>query len=294
VALIDLHTHSTVSDGTETPEELVATASGAGITTLALTDHDTTGGWARAAAVLPAGMRLVRGAEFSCVSPTGRPETPGDRATVSVHLLGYLFDPEHPAIVAEQRRLVAERVERLRKMGRNVAADYPQLDADRVFDLVPEGTTPGRPHLGRALVAAGVVESVNEAFASILRTGSKYYEPKTDTPVERAVEMIVEAGGVAVFAHPLARRRGRVIETSVLADLAGIGLAGVEVDHPDHDPADRELLRGVAAELGLVPTGSSDFHGTNKTTPIAAETTAPDALEELLAKATGVEVLEGA
>jgi predicted metal-dependent phosphoesterase TrpH len=294
VALIDLHTHSTVSDGTETPEELVATAAAAGITTLAITDHDTTGGWDRAAAVLPRGMRLVRGAEFSCVSPTGRPETPGDRATVSVHLLGYLFDPEHPAIVAEQQRLVAERVERLRTMAGRVAVDYPQLDADRVFDLVPEGTTPGRPHLGRALVAAGVVDSVNEAFTSILRTGSRYYVPKTDTPVERAVEMIVEAGGVAVFAHPLARRRGRVIETSVLADLARIGLAGVEVDHPDHDPADRELLRAVAAEVGLVPTGSSDFHGTNKSTPIGAETTAPEALEELIAKASGVDVVEGA
>ncbi|GAA1842926.1 PHP domain-containing protein [Pseudonocardia ailaonensis] len=290
---IDLHTHSTVSDGTETPEELVATAAAAGITTLALTDHDTTGGWARAAAALPAGVRLVRGAEFSCVSPTGRPETPGDRATVSVHLLGYLFDPEHPAIVAEQRRIVDERIERLRAMARNVAADYPQLDADRVFDLVPEGTTPGRPHLGQALMRAGVVSSVNEAFASILRNGSKYYVPKRDTPVEQAVAMIVEAGGVAVFAHPLARRRGRVIETSVLADLAALGLGGVEVDHPDHSPEDRALLRGVAAEIGLVGTGSSDFHGTNKSTPIAAETTDPAAFEELVAKASGVEVLGG-
>lgn len=294
MTLIDLHTHSTVSDGTDTPEELVAAAAAAGIDVLAITDHDTTGGWARAAAVLPAGMRLVRGAEFSCVSPTGRPASPGDRATVAVHLLGYLFDPEHPAIVAEQQRLVGERVERLRKMARNVAADYPQLDADRVFDLVPEGTTPGRPHLGQALMRAGVVSSVNEAFADILRTGSKYYEPKTDTPVERAVQMIVDAGGVPVFAHPLARKRGRVIETSVLADLAVLGLVGVEVDHPDHSPEDRALLRGVAAELGLVPTGSSDYHGTNKSTPIAAESTAAEALEELLDKAaqsSGVPVL---
>jgi len=293
-ALIDLHTHSTVSDGTETPEELVTTAAAAGLGVLALTDHDTTGGWERAAAVMPSGMRLVRGAEFSCVSPTGRPATPGDRATVAVHLLGYLFDPAHPAIVAEQTRLVAERVERLRKMARNVAVDYPRLDAERVFDLVPEGTTPGRPHLGRALVAAGVVGSVNEAFVDILRTGSKYYEPKRDTPVEHAVEMIVEAGGVPVFAHPLARSRGRVIEPSVLADLAAIGLAGVEVDHPDHAPEDRELLRGLAAEIGLVPTGSSDFHGDNKTTAIGAETTAPEAFEALVAKASGVPVLEGA
>ncbi|WP_181782941.1 PHP domain-containing protein [Pseudonocardia pini] len=293
MALIDLHTHSTVSDGTETPEELVATAAAAGIGTLALTDHDTTGGWERAAAVLPAGMRLVRGAEFSCVSPTGRPETPGDRATVAVHLLGYLFDPRHPAIVEEQARLVAERVERLQKMARNVAADYPQLDAERIFDLVPAGTTPGRPHLGQALVRAGVVGSVNEAFADILRTGSKYYEPKTDTPVERAVQMIVDAGGVPVFAHPLARKRGRVIELSVLADLATIGLQGVEVDHPDHSPEDRATLRGVAQDLGLVATGSSDYHGTNKTTPIAAETTAPEALDALVDKGSGVPVLEG-
>jgi 3',5'-nucleoside bisphosphate phosphatase len=291
VTLIDLHTHSTVSDGTDTPEELVAAASAAGIDVLAITDHDTTGGWARAAAVLPSGMRLVRGAEFSCVSPTGRPSSPGDKAMVSVHLLGYLFDPEHPAIVAEQERLVGERVERLRKMARNVAADYPQLDADRVFDLVPEGTTPGRPHLGRALMRAGVVGSVNEAFAEILKTGSKYYEPKTDTPVERAVQMIVDAGGVPVFAHPLARKRGRVIETSVLADLAELGLAGVEVDHPDHAPEDRDLLRGVAAELGLVATGSSDYHGTNKSTPIAAEATAAEAFEALAGKASGVPVL---
>lgn len=289
--LIDLHTHSTVSDGTETPEELVATAAAAGIGTLALTDHDTTGGWERAAAVLPAGMRLVRGAEFSCVSPTGRPQTPGDRATVAVHLLGYLFDPTHEAIVAEQRRLVAERVERLRTMAQNVAADYPQLDADRIFDHVPEGTTPGRPHLGQALMRAGVVGSVDEAFAHILRNGSPYYVPKTDTPVERAVQMIVDAGGVPVFAHPLARRRGRVIELSVLADLAALGLAGVEVDHPDHSPEDRALLRGFAKDIGLVPTGSSDFHGTNKSTPIAAETTAPEAFEELVAKASGVPVL---
>ena len=290
---IDLHTHSTVSDGTETPEELVATAAAAGVTTLALTDHDTTGGWARAAAALPSGMRLVRGAEFSCVSPTGRPGTPGDRATLSVHLLGYLFDPEHPAIVAEQRRIVQERIARLHTMARNVALDYPQLDAERVFDLVPDGTTPGRPHLGQALVRAGVVASVNEAFASILRNGSKYYVPKRDTPVEQAVTMIVEAGGVAVFAHPFARLRGRVIETSVLADLAALGLGGVEVDHPDHTPQDRALLRGVAAEPGLVATGSSDFHGTNKLTPIAAETTDPDEFARLVGKATGVEVLEG-
>lgn len=285
---IDLHTHSTASDGTDRPAELVAVAAEAGVDVLAITDHDTTAGWAEAAAALPAGMRLLRGAEFSCVSPTGR----GDR-DVAVHLLGYQFDPEHPAIVAEQARLRAERVERLRRMTEKMAADGYPVDPDAVFSFLPEGASAGRPHLARALVAAGVVGSVSEAFATLLYNGSPYFVPKTDTPVRSAIDMVRSAGGFAVFAHPLARRRGRVVEPSVIAELAEAGLAGVEVDHPDHAPEDRALLRKLVAGTRLVATGSSDYHGTNKTTPIAAETTHPEALEELLDVTTGVEVLTG-
>jgi len=286
--LIDLHTHSTASDGTDTPEQLVAAAHRAGVDVLAITDHDTTGGWDAAAAALPTGMRLVRGAEFSCVSPTGREERP-----VSVHLLGYLFDPTHPAIVAEQSRLHDERVHRLARITEKMAADGYPVDVESVFALVPEGTSAGRPHLARALVGAGVVESVNEAFATLLHNGSPYYVPKADTPVERAIAMVRAAGGVAVFAHPLARRRGRVVEPSVIADLATIGLGGVEVDHPDHAQEDRELLRELAAAHDLVTTGSSDYHGTNKITPVAVEHTDPEAFEALLARTSGVDVLTG-
>jgi 3',5'-nucleoside bisphosphate phosphatase len=285
---IDLHTHSTASDGTDSPAGLVAAAAAAGVDVVAITDHDTTAGWAEAAAALPAGMRLVRGAEFSCISPTGR----GDR-DVSVHLLGYQFDPRHPAIVAEQGRLRAERLQRLVRMTEKMAADGYPVDPDTVLALLPEGTSAGRPHLARALVAAGVVESVPEAFATLLHNGSPYYVPKVDTPLATAIEMVRAAGGAAVFAHPLARRRGRVVEPSVIVGLAGAGLTGVEVDHPDHAPEDRELLRALAADAGLVATGSSDYHGTNKTTPVAAETTAADALDALLADTTGVEVLTG-
>ncbi len=286
---IDLHTHTTSSDGTDSPAALVAAAAAVGVDVLAITDHDTTGGWSAAAAALPVGMRLVRGAEFSCTSPTGR----GDE-DVSVHLLGYLFDPEHAAIVAEQGRLRGERHHRLVGMIEKMAADGYPVDVATVFAYLPDGASAGRPHLARALVAAGVVDSVTDAFATLLHTGSPYYVPKSDTPVRRAVEMVRAAGGVAVFAHPFARRRGRVVEPSVLADLAAVGLCGVEIDHPDHAPPDRELLRGLAADLGLVGTGSSDYHGTNKTTPIAAETTAPEALDELVARAVGgVEVLTG-
>jgi 3',5'-nucleoside bisphosphate phosphatase len=286
--LIDLHTHSTASDGTDTPEELVAAAHRAGVDVLAITDHDTTGGWDAAAAALPSGMRLVRGAEFSCVSPTGREERP-----VSVHLLGYLFDPAHPAIVAEQARLRDERVVRLARITEKMTADGYPVDVESVFELVPEGASVGRPHLARALVAAGVVESVNDAFATLLHNGSPYYVPKADTPVERAIAMVRAAGGVAVFAHPLARRRGRVVEPSVIAHLATLGLGGVEVDHPDHAPEDRELLRELAAAHDLVTTGSSDYHGTNKITPVAVEHTDPDAFEALLARTSGVDVLTG-
>jgi len=286
--LIDLHTHSTASDGTDTPEQLVAAAHRAGVDVLAITDHDTTGGWDEAAVALPTGMRLVRGAEFSCVSPTGREERP-----VSVHLLGYLFDPAHPAIVAEQSRLRDERVVRLARITEKMTADGYPVDVESVFELVPEGTSVGRPHLARALVAAGVVESVNDAFATLLHNGSPYYVPKADTPVERAIAMVRAAGGVAVFAHPLARRRGRVVEPSVIADLATIGLGGVEVDHPDHAQEDRELLRELAAAHDLVTTGSSDYHGTNKTTPVAVEHTDPEAFEALLARTSGVDVLTG-
>ena len=286
--LIDLHTHSTASDGTDSPGELVAAAHRAGVDVLAITDHDTTGGWAEAAAALPPGMRLVRGAEFSCVSPTGRAERP-----VSVHLLGYLFDPTHPAIVAEQSRLRDERVVRLARITEKMTADGYPVDVESVFEFVPEGTSVGRPHLARALVAAGVVESVNDAFATLLHNGSPYYVPKADTPVERAIAMVRAAGGVAVFAHPLARRRGRVVEPSVIADLATVGLGGVEVDHPDHAQEDRELLRELAAAHDLVTTGSSDYHGTNKITPVAVEHTDPEAFEALLARTSGVDVLTG-
>jgi predicted metal-dependent phosphoesterase TrpH len=212
---------------------------------------------------------------------------------VAVHLLGYLFDPAHEAIAREQQRLRGERTVRLRAMTGKMAADGYPVDPDEVLALLPEGASAGRPHLARALVAAGVVESVNEAFAKLLYNGSPYYVPKTDTPVRTAIAMVREAGGVAVFAHPLARRRGRVVEPSVIAELAGAGLAGVEVDHPDHTPQDRELLRALAAEHGLVATGSSDYHGTNKTTPIAAERTAAAAFDALVDRATGIEVAVG-
>lgn len=282
---IDLHTHSRASDGTDDPADLVRIAAEAGLDVVALTDHDTTAGWADAAKSRPAGLRLVRGAELSCVSEDGR------GGWVSVHLLAYLFDAEHPAVVAEQARLRGERRERLERMVARMAADGFPLDPATFFERLPPDLPAGRPHLARALVEQGVVGSVGEAFDTLLNNSSRYYIPRRDTPIEEAIEMVRTAGGVCVFAHPFARRRGRVVEPSVIADLAAAGLAGVEVDHPDHDPADRAALRGLAADLGLLTTGSSDYHGSNKTTPIGAETTGPEVFERLAALASGADVL---
>lgn len=287
--VIDMHAHSTASDGTDSPAGLVRAAAAAGLDVVAITDHDTTGGWDEAVAACPPGLALVRGAEFSCLSPTGRTGEP----RCSVHLLGYLFDPRHDAIVAEQERLRTERVQRLHRMIGAMAADGYPVDAGTVFAHLPEGASAGRPHLAQALVAAGVVASVDAAFAELLHNDSPYYVPRADTAVETAIEMISAAGGVSVFAHPLARVRGRVIDPSVLAVLAGRGLGGVEVDHPNHEPQDRELLRALAAEHGLLVTGSSDYHGTNKTTPLAEETTAPEVYEAIADRATGVAVARG-
>lgn len=282
---IDLHTHSDFSDGTDHPADLLRAAVEAGLDVVALTDHDTTAGWAAAVDARPAGLRLVRGAELSCVSPDGR------GGTLAIHLLAYLFDPDHPVVLAEQARLRDARRERLHRMVSLMAADGHRVDPETFLDRFPPDLPVGRPHLARALVEEGTVASVPEAFTTLLHNRGPYYVRRADTPVLAALEMITAAGGVCVFAHPFARTRGRVVEPSVLVDLAGAGLVGVEVDHPDHAPEDRSELRGLAADLGLVVTGSSDYHGANKPIRLGAETTEPEMFERLVEKASAVPVL---
>ncbi|WAL64852.1 PHP domain-containing protein [Amycolatopsis cynarae] len=284
---IDLHTHSLVSDGTDTPAELVHTAARAGLDVVALTDHDTTAGWAAATEALPPGLTLVPGAELSCVS-----EHDGERG-ISVHLLAYLFDPDSPAIIEEQRRLRDARRRRLRAIAARMADDGLPVDPEEILGLLPPDSPAGRPHLAQALVRAGLVSTVDQAFAEYLGNGHGYLVPRQDTPVGDAIRMIAAAGGVTVFAHPFARSRGRVVSADTIAELAEQGLTGLEVDHPNHDERTRAELRGLARELDLVQTGSSDYHGTNKTTPIGAETTDPEAFEALVAKASGAQLAVG-
>jgi 3',5'-nucleoside bisphosphate phosphatase len=277
---IDLHTHSSVSDGTETPAELLATARGAGLDVVALTDHDTTDGWAEAEANRPAGLTVVPGMELSCRW------FPSDQPPISVHLLAYLFDPTHPALAAERARLRADRLTRAERIVQNlVAAGYPLVWEDIVAGC--RGGVVGRPHVARALVGAGAAASVDDAFATLLHHRSPHYVAKADTEVLEAIRLVREAGGVPVFAHGLATKRGRVLDDDAVVAMKDAGLLGLEVDHPDHDPEERSHMADLAKQLDLIATGSSDYHGTNKTTPIAVCTTAPDQLERLLAAGTG-------
>jgi len=284
---IDLHTHSTASDGTDSPAQLIANAVATGLDALAITDHDTTARWDEALSALPPGLRLVRGTELSCVSPDGR----GGHCTV--HLLAYLFDPESSAVVREYARARAERRERLARIADLMAADGFPIDAESLMASVPETATAGRPHLAMALMRAGVVSSVDEAFSRFLNDRGRYYLPSSRTPVEDSIEMIERAGGVTVLAHAFAAHRGPTVTAEVIKELAGVGLGGVEVDHPDHDEDARKRLRRLADEMGLITTGSSDYHGTNKMIRLGQETTAPEMLEEIARRASGVPIVSG-
>jgi predicted metal-dependent phosphoesterase TrpH len=278
--VIDLHTHSTASDGSTPPAVLVREAHEQGLDVLALTDHDTTAGWAEAEAALPAGLSLVRGAELSCVS-----------GGISLHLLAYLFDPQEPALAAELRALRESRVSRAESMARRLQEAGTGVTWARVRELA--GGTVGRPHVAEALVEQGHVATVGEAFTSEwIGTDGRYYVAKRELDVLQAIGMVRRAGGVPVFAHPAATKRGRTVGDEVIAAMAEAGLVGLEVDHVDHDDAARVHLSGLAAELGLLTTGSSDFHGTMKTVRLAAQTTAEETYERLVAAATsGVPVL---
>jgi 3',5'-nucleoside bisphosphate phosphatase len=280
--VIDLHTHSTASDGTEASAVVVERAVEAGLSTVALTDHDTTMGWADAAdAARARGIRLVPGIEVSCA-----------RRHRSIHLLAYLPDPGHPGLVAELERARHSRDTRLDRMVALMAADGIPVTAESVRAEVGVGATAGRPHIADALVTAGVVAHRDEAFARWLGTNSPYYVSHYAPDPVRAVELVRAAGGVPVIAHPWSGTRGRVVSDALLEELAAAGLAGIEVFHRDHSADAVRHLGAVARSLRLLVTGSSDYHGDGKVNRLGENTTAPDVLEAIEELATGTPVVD--
>ncbi|MFE5299569.1 PHP domain-containing protein [Streptomyces sp. NPDC056632] len=280
---IDLHTHSTASDGTDTPAELVRNAAAAGLDVVALTDHDTTRGYAEAIAALPEGLTLVTGAELSC-------RLDG----VSLHMLAYLFDPEEPTLSAERELVRDDRVPRARAMVGKLQELGVPVTWERVARIAGDGSV-GRPHVAEALVELGVVPDVSGAFTpDWLADGGRAYVGKHELDPIEAVRLVKAAGGVTVFAHPLAVKRGECVPESAIARLAEAGLDGIEVDHMDHDEPTRARLRGLAKEVGLLTTGSSDYHGSRKTCALGEFTTDPEIFGEITRRATGAFPVPGA
>ena len=280
-AVVDLHTHSVCSDGTEPPSQVVAAAARAGVDVIALTDHDVATGWAEAdAAGRDHGVVVVPGIEVSC-SWRG----------VSVHLLAYLPDPEDRALREALTASRESRDSRLRVMVERLAADGFPVDYDDVLASAGDGVSLGRPHVADALVRGGVFAHRDEAFADVLAPTSPYYVTHAAPDPVRATELVVGAGGVAVIAHPFASSRGRVVSDQVIADMVDAGMAGLEVDHRDHGPAELEHAADLVRRMGLLRTGSSDYHGTGKQNRLGEHTTAPEVLDQILDRGTGSPVL---
>jgi len=280
---IDLHCHSTASDGTDTPAELVRNAAAAGLDVVALTDHDTSRGYAEAIDALPSGLTLVTGAEMSC-------RIDG----VSMHMLAYLFDPEESALLAERELVRDDRVPRARAMvGRLQELGVP-VTWEQVARIAGEGSV-GRPHVATALVELGVVPTVNDAFTGEwLADGGRAHVAKHETDPFEAIRLVKAAGGVTVFAHPGASKRGHTVPEAAIAEMAAAGLDGIEVEHMDHDAETRVRLRGLAKELGLLVTGSSDYHGSRKSVQLGEYTTDPEVYGEITRRATGAFPVPGA
>ena len=291
--IIDLHSHTRASDGSDTPGELIAQAVSAGVTTLAITDHDTASGWAEAVeAAKGAPLSLIPGIELS----TQVIDHTTGFVPQSIHLLGYLVDPEHPQLVEEMAKIRSHRDHRLQMMVEKLSADYDISWLD-VRATIPEGATPGRPHIAEVLIAKGIVRDTTEAFDHILSADGPYHVPHYAPKLDHSLAIIREAGGVPVLAHPLSR--GDNLATGVSGSLDDViaryrrwvelGLMGVEIDHRENAPESREVLAVVADTLGLIVTGSSDYHGSKKPNLLGENQTTMEQLERILDAGVGVE-----
>lgn len=273
--MIDLHTHSTYSDGTDTPRELINCALSAGISTLALTDHDSIAGWEEAKQALRGDLSLVLGAEISCLTEEG----------ISVHMLGLLFDGENKQMLQMLEETRDSRIPRMKKMIQLLNAEGIDITMEEVLSVVSDGATVGRPHLADALVARGYIGSRNEAFDGLLNNDSKFYVSHLAPTPEVAIAQIKSAGGVSVIAHPFASFRGATLDEFAIESLVKAGLNGIEVNHRDQSESERIALLELATSMNLLVTGSSDYHGAGKLNSLGENSTNPGQWELLEAMA---------
>jgi 3',5'-nucleoside bisphosphate phosphatase len=248
----DLHLHTCFSDGNFTPEELAALGKIHGLAAMALTDHDTVEGCARmAAACLAEGIEFITGTELTA-----------EQDSVELHLLGYCVDPENEKLLSETRRFQAVRQNRIKEMVAKLNALDVPLKAEAVF-AIANCRSPGRPHVARALVQAGLCRSLDEAFDRFLKVGRPGWVPKCKMSAGEGIRLIQQAGGVAVMAHP-----GLNKSDDVISKMAEQGLDGIECFHTKHSAAASRHYLKLAEEFHLLVTGGSDCHGTNKGKPL--------------------------
>lgn len=248
---IDLHIHTTASDGTASPAEVVRMAGELGLSAIAVTDHDTVSGCAEAVAQGRAqGLEVVPGVELT------------SRYGPTIHILGYFLHTESPALTRVLDWIVAERDERNRKMAALMAADGIPVDYDEMHEHF--GPVIGRPNFGQVLVEQGYAESVQDAFDHYIEKGQPYYLPRKMLSIERSVELIREAGGVPVLAHPFQYRLEESALRQLIEHCMDHGLLGLECRYSLYDERQSQYLLSLAREYGLTPTGGSDYHGTNK------------------------------
>ncbi len=275
--MIDIHAHTTCSDGTDSPGALVNNAIIHGIDILGITDHDSIAGWQEATSAIRGDLKLVLGAEISSLTSSG----------VSVHMLGLLFDGHDTKMQEMLEQTRDDRIPRMKKMIELLNAAGIMVTMQDVDAVRPAGATLGRPHLADALVSLGIIKSRDDAFKGLLNNESEFYVAHLAPTPEVAIAQIRAAGGVAVIAHPFASHRGEVLTPDDFLPLVLAGLTGIEVDHRDQNPSEREILRSIALELDLVVTGSSDYHGTGKLNRLGENCTDPEEWDKLEAKAAG-------
>jgi predicted metal-dependent phosphoesterase TrpH len=273
--MIDLHAHTTCSDGTDSPLTLVKKAASSGITVLGITDHDSTAGWQEAVDSLHGSLQLALGAEVSCLTKDG----------ISVHMLGLLFDGNNQALQQLLSDSRDTRIPRMKKMIENLQGAGYDITLEDVQSATPEGATVGRPHLADALVAKKIVNSRDEAFTDLLNNDSPFYVSHFAPTPEDSIKAIRAAGGVAVIAHPFASRRGQTLTPGSFASLVDAGLNGIEVFHRDQSEDERKQLLIIANELNLAVTGSSDYHGNGKLNQLGENITSPAEWDRLEAMA---------
>ena len=281
--MIDLHTHTTASDGTDKPFEMLENAKKAGLTVVAMTDHDSIEGWREVRSKrdqIPSGLTIVPGAEVSTRTQLG----------MSVHIVGLLFDAKNAQLAKLLSDTRDDRIPRMEKMIEKLQAAGCQVTMQDVEEVKPVGATLGRPHLADALIKNGIVASRDEAFAELLHNNSQFYVSHwAPSPVE-AIKAIAAAGGVSILAHPFAEKRGAVLTFGEVTELAAAGLNGIERNKRDQDEAAHSKIDQLSSEHNLIKVGSSDYHGSARANQLGEEQTPLDLWENLASKASGDEV----